>query len=168
MVRSAFYALVLLLAATVPPAEAAPEGQMTWAVHTTLVPTWFDPGEVIQQTPFMVLYATHDALVVHRHGVDDPQHSRRRLERGLEHVGVASIAPRRARDRVDGLDREEPAALVVEQPREHRRRVLAPQGAPVDRPVATDQRERPAIADRGVALDRRLHLAHATRRSQPP
>src|SRR5262245_1594503 len=63
MVRWAFYALVLLLAATVSPAAAAPEGQMTWAVHTTLVPTWFDPAEIIQQTPFMVLYATHDALV---------------------------------------------------------------------------------------------------------
>src|SRR5881396_3740464 len=42
---------------------AGPEGQMTWAVHTTLVPTWFDPAENIQGTPFMVLYATHDALV---------------------------------------------------------------------------------------------------------
>src|SRR5437762_3394623 len=42
---------------------AGPEGQMTWAVHTTLVPSWFDPAENIQDTPFMVLYATHDALV---------------------------------------------------------------------------------------------------------
>ena len=36
---------------------------MTWGVHTTLVPQWFDPAENIQQTPFMVLAATHDALV---------------------------------------------------------------------------------------------------------
>ena len=36
---------------------------MTWGVHTTLVPTWFDPAESIQGTPFMVLSATHDALV---------------------------------------------------------------------------------------------------------
>src|SRR6266571_2408244 len=42
---------------------AGPEGQMTWAVHTTLVPSWFDPAETIQGTPFMVLMATHDALV---------------------------------------------------------------------------------------------------------
>ena len=42
---------------------AGPEGQMTWAVHTTLVPSWFDPAENIQDTPFMVLHATHDALV---------------------------------------------------------------------------------------------------------
>src|SRR5438034_10317004 len=41
----------------------APAGQMTWAVHTTLVPSWFDPAETIQGTPFMVLMATHDALV---------------------------------------------------------------------------------------------------------
>jgi len=42
---------------------AGPEGQMTWAVHTTLVPSWFDPAENIQDTPFRVLHATHDALV---------------------------------------------------------------------------------------------------------
>jgi peptide/nickel transport system substrate-binding protein len=56
--------LVLALAAAgASPGETAPEGQMTWAVHTTLVPTWFDPAEIIQGTPFMVLHATHDALV---------------------------------------------------------------------------------------------------------
>ena len=54
------FAVIVLVA---PPLSAAPDGQMTWAVHTTLVPTWFDPAETIQQTPFMVLYATHDALV---------------------------------------------------------------------------------------------------------
>src|SRR2546422_1807935 len=36
---------------------------MTWAVHTALVPAWFDPAENIQGTPFMVQLATHDALV---------------------------------------------------------------------------------------------------------
>src|SRR2546426_8070293 len=43
---------------------AAPEGQMTWAVHISLAPTWFDPAEtpgII--TPFMVMYALHDAVV---------------------------------------------------------------------------------------------------------
>ncbi|HWN55995.1 MAG TPA: ABC transporter substrate-binding protein, partial [Methylomirabilota bacterium] len=46
------------------PSAAAPEGQVTWAVHVSLAPTWFDPAEtqgVI--VPFMVLYALHDALV---------------------------------------------------------------------------------------------------------
>jgi peptide/nickel transport system substrate-binding protein len=45
------------------PAVAAPEGQMTWGVHISLSPTWFDPAEtqgII--TPFMVLYAIHDAM----------------------------------------------------------------------------------------------------------
>jgi peptide/nickel transport system substrate-binding protein len=57
--------LVLLVIALIAPAPAgaAPEGQMTWAIHTTLVPSWFDPAEMIQQTPFLVLSATHDALV---------------------------------------------------------------------------------------------------------
>src|SRR5712692_1014255 len=62
----AFVLLLLASAAPFPPAPAtaaSPEGQMTWAVHTTLVPTWFDPAENIQGTPFMVLSATHDALV---------------------------------------------------------------------------------------------------------
>jgi ABC-type transport system substrate-binding protein len=55
--------LVHLVAFSFPGAAAdPPAGQMTWAVHTTLVPTWFDPAETIQQTPFMVLSATHDGL----------------------------------------------------------------------------------------------------------
>src|SRR5215468_1164483 len=43
---------------------AAPEGQLTWAVHVTLAPTWFDPAETSGIiTPYMVLYALHDAMV---------------------------------------------------------------------------------------------------------
>ena len=53
--------LALLVAAL--PASAAPEGQITWGVHTTLVPAYFDPAETIIVTPFMVLYAIHDGLV---------------------------------------------------------------------------------------------------------
>ena len=44
--------------------RADPAGQMTWAMHVTIAPTWFDPAEtpgVI--TPYMFLYAIHDALV---------------------------------------------------------------------------------------------------------
>ena len=29
----------------VTPAAAAPEGQMTWCVHVSLVPLWFDPAD---------------------------------------------------------------------------------------------------------------------------
>jgi peptide/nickel transport system substrate-binding protein len=42
----------------------APAGQMTWAVHISLAPTYFEPAEahgII--TPFMIYYALHDALV---------------------------------------------------------------------------------------------------------
>jgi len=57
--------LVLMIALAGPaPASAAPEGQMTWAVHVSLAPTWFDPAETSGIiTPFMVLYALHDAMV---------------------------------------------------------------------------------------------------------
>ena len=54
-------AFVLLLAE---PAVAAPEGDVTWAVHISLAPTWFDPAETQAViTPFMMLYAMHDAVV---------------------------------------------------------------------------------------------------------
>jgi len=44
--------------------SAAPAGQMTWAVHVTIAPTWFDPAETAGiVTPFMLLYAMHDALL---------------------------------------------------------------------------------------------------------
>jgi peptide/nickel transport system substrate-binding protein len=62
-VRLALCALVAVLVLAGPVA-AAPEGQMTWGVHISLAPTWFDPAEtpgII--TPFMVMYALHDALV---------------------------------------------------------------------------------------------------------
>ena len=41
-----------------------PEGQLTWGIHITLAPTYFDPAETPGLvTPFMILYALHDALV---------------------------------------------------------------------------------------------------------
>jgi peptide/nickel transport system substrate-binding protein len=45
-------------------AQAKPEGEMRFAVYVSLVPAWFDPGDVAGVlTPFWVLYALHDALV---------------------------------------------------------------------------------------------------------
>jgi peptide/nickel transport system substrate-binding protein len=61
--RTALATLALLLGIG-GPALAAPEGTMTWGVHITLASRWLDPAEtegII--TPFMVLYALHDALV---------------------------------------------------------------------------------------------------------
>ncbi|HET7343891.1 MAG TPA: ABC transporter substrate-binding protein [Methylomirabilota bacterium] len=61
--RVAVLALALLVTLAAP-AAAAPEGQLTWAVHISLAPTWFDPAETPSViTPFMMLYALHDALV---------------------------------------------------------------------------------------------------------
>ena len=47
-----------------PAPPPAPQGQLTWGVHVSLAPTWFDPAETSGIiTPYMVLYALHDALV---------------------------------------------------------------------------------------------------------
>jgi len=57
--------LVVVLAVTgAAPALAAQEGTMTLGIHVTLVSRWLDPGDTEGLiTPFMVLYALHDALV---------------------------------------------------------------------------------------------------------
>ncbi len=60
----ALTAFGVVAGAAAPAEAAAPAGQLTWGVHVSLAPTWFDPAEtqgII--TPFMVLYALHDALV---------------------------------------------------------------------------------------------------------
>src|SRR5438067_8150217 len=62
--HSLLLAAALLTLVCVSPAVAAPEGQLTWAVHVSLAPAWFDPAETTGIiTPFMFLYALHDALV---------------------------------------------------------------------------------------------------------
>src|SRR5437762_729159 len=56
--------LVLALLVTTPVIAAAAEGEMRWGLHVTLAPKWLDPAETEAfNTPFMVLYAVHDALV---------------------------------------------------------------------------------------------------------
>lgn len=52
------------LTAPRPARSASPQGQLSWAVHFSLAPTWFDPAEtpgII--TPFLLMYALHDAMV---------------------------------------------------------------------------------------------------------
>src|SRR5690242_1755981 len=45
-------------------ARAAPSGELNWAIHVSLAPLWFDPADTQALiTPFMVLYALHDAMV---------------------------------------------------------------------------------------------------------
>src|SRR6202046_5121887 len=53
-----------MAASTVRPVKAAaPSGQLTIGVHITLAPTWLDPAETAGIiTPFMVMYALHDAV----------------------------------------------------------------------------------------------------------
>src|SRR6185436_6807414 len=56
-----FVALTLCGAA---PAGAQPSGTVTVAAHITLASRWLDPAETDAEiTPFMILYALHDALV---------------------------------------------------------------------------------------------------------
>jgi peptide/nickel transport system substrate-binding protein len=53
-----------LAAGPVRPAWAAAAGQLTWGIHVSLAPTWFEPAEASGIiTPFMVFYALHDAMV---------------------------------------------------------------------------------------------------------
>jgi peptide/nickel transport system substrate-binding protein len=43
---------------------AEPTGTVTWGVHVTLATRWLDTAETDAEiTPFMVMYALHDALV---------------------------------------------------------------------------------------------------------
>ena len=61
IVIAALLAAGLLAAA--PALAAEPAGTMTWGVHVTLAPRWLDPGETESEiTPWVVLYALHDAL----------------------------------------------------------------------------------------------------------
>jgi peptide/nickel transport system substrate-binding protein len=58
-------ALAITLMGLAPaPRAAAADGQMTWAVHVSIAPTWFDPAEhpgIV--TTMMIFYALHDAMV---------------------------------------------------------------------------------------------------------
>jgi peptide/nickel transport system substrate-binding protein len=57
-------ALVLLAGVAPTPAASQTQTQMTWAIHVSLAPTWFDPGEHTGIIAIMkVLYALHDAMV---------------------------------------------------------------------------------------------------------
>jgi peptide/nickel transport system substrate-binding protein len=55
-------ALLTLIAPGI--AAAEPAGTMTWGAHVTLATRWLDTSETESEiTPFMILYALHDALV---------------------------------------------------------------------------------------------------------
>src|SRR5262247_1046703 len=57
------FAALGALAAGTNPVEAAPDGHITIGSHVTLAPIWFDPAETAGIiTPFMLMYAMHDAM----------------------------------------------------------------------------------------------------------
>jgi len=63
LARTTALLAALALMAPAGPTSAAPAGQITWGVHISLAPTYFDPAETPGLiTPFMVLYALHDAV----------------------------------------------------------------------------------------------------------
>ena len=64
--RRELLALAALGMAGVRPAlaAAAPSGQLTYGVHISLAPTWFDPAETPSLvTPYMLYYALHDGML---------------------------------------------------------------------------------------------------------
>ncbi len=56
-------ALLLVCRAHLGDVSAQPKGQMTWAMHFTIAPTFWEPAETAGITSFLFLYALHDALV---------------------------------------------------------------------------------------------------------
>lgn len=67
-VKARMYAVLAACALAVAAGTAGParaqEGTLTWGVHVSLAPTFFDPGEATGTAlPLMVYYAMHDALV---------------------------------------------------------------------------------------------------------
>jgi peptide/nickel transport system substrate-binding protein len=63
--RASGVALLVLLSLTLSAgAQGRPEGTLTWAVHFSPAPSYFDPAETLGIiTPFKFLYAVHDALL---------------------------------------------------------------------------------------------------------
>lgn len=62
--RALTTALMLLTFIGLAAAQTRPAGTMTWGLHFTIAPTFFDPAEASGlATPFLFLYAMHDALI---------------------------------------------------------------------------------------------------------
>src|SRR6185312_12372039 len=72
-IRSVLVTLLLSSVASQPALAAdPPAGTMTWGVHVTLAARWLDPSDTEAFiTPFLVLYAIHDALVKPMPGGDN-------------------------------------------------------------------------------------------------
>jgi peptide/nickel transport system substrate-binding protein len=56
--------LLVAVALLLPSTALAAEGELRWALHVTLAAKWLDPAETEAfNTPYMVMFAVHDALV---------------------------------------------------------------------------------------------------------
>ena len=63
--------MVAALTGVAATARSAPEGQLTIAFDTSIAPTYLDPAETTGiATPFVFLYALHDALIKPLPGAD--------------------------------------------------------------------------------------------------
>src|SRR5499427_7877060 len=64
VIRSVLTAVFVWTVAFSSVAAEPPAGTMSWGVHVTLAARWLDPSDTEAFiTPFLVLYALHDALV---------------------------------------------------------------------------------------------------------
>jgi peptide/nickel transport system substrate-binding protein len=62
--RLAVCAALALLTLASPSRALATEGELRWGLHVTLAAKWLDPAETEAfNTPYMIMYAVHDALV---------------------------------------------------------------------------------------------------------
>jgi len=62
--RLAVCAALALLTLASPSRALAAEGELRWGLHVTLAAKWLDPAETEAfNTPYMIMYAVHDALV---------------------------------------------------------------------------------------------------------
>ena len=103
--------------------------------------------------PHQLAHRRDPPAVAERHRV---RHAHAPLGGGegrLEDVRIVEVAPL-GLERGGRLEPERAAALGVQDPREHRRRVEVRQAEPVDRAVPGDQRGGPPVADERVLADR--------------
>jgi hypothetical protein len=64
LVRTLVAFIVVLASLVSASPVGAAEGELRWALHVTRAARWLDPAETEAfNTPYMVIYAVHDALV---------------------------------------------------------------------------------------------------------
>src|SRR5205085_11013208 len=62
--RIAVFAVIVVLGPIAATRALAAEGELRWGLHVTLAAKWLDPAETEAfNTPYMIMYAVHDALV---------------------------------------------------------------------------------------------------------